>query len=162
MVDIAIFWFQIHITNGLNSLHRKWHTGSQYRVKSAENWMRSNLELLPVMNVKKWFKIAVCSSPLSIYHGTDNIIKQSFISSSSFRNNIFYEIETSSTGLYNTGLGAQSTWGGRSPFWRKTFKNDGKFGFGSPYLPPLLRKSNMGLSPNYGRNSNILIPDPYH
>ena len=22
--------------------------------------------------------------------------------------------------------------------------------------------SNMGRSPNYGRNSNILIPDPYH
>jgi hypothetical protein len=33
------------------------------------------------------------------------------------RNNIFYEIETSSTGLYNTGLGAQSTGGG---IWRKT------------------------------------------
>jgi hypothetical protein len=31
---------------------------------------------------------------LSIYHGTDNIIKQSFISSSSCPNNIFYEIET--------------------------------------------------------------------
>jgi hypothetical protein len=39
--------------NGLNSLHRKWHTGNQYRAKSAENRMRSNLELLPVMNVKK-------------------------------------------------------------------------------------------------------------
>jgi hypothetical protein len=76
MVEIAIFWFQIHITNGLNSLHRKWHTGNQYRVKSAENRMRSNPELLPVMNVKKWLKIAVCSSPLNIYHGTDNIIKQ--------------------------------------------------------------------------------------
>jgi hypothetical protein len=48
-------------------------------------------------------------------------------------NNIFYEIETLSTGLYNTGLGAQSTGGGRSPFWRKTFKNDGKFGFESRY-----------------------------
>jgi hypothetical protein len=23
-------------------------------------------------------------------------------------------------------------------------------------------KYNMGRSPNYGRNSNILIPDPYH
>ena len=33
------------------------------------------------------------------------------------RNNIFYEIETSSTGLYNTGLGVQSTGGGRSPFF---------------------------------------------
>jgi hypothetical protein len=32
---------------------------------------------------------------------------------------------------------------GAGPFWRKTFKNDGKFGFGSPYmyLPSLLRKS---------------------
>ena len=28
------------------------------------------------------------------------------------RNNIFYENETSITGLYNTGLGAQSTGGG--------------------------------------------------
>jgi hypothetical protein len=44
MVEITIFWFQIHITNGLNSLHRKWHTGNQYMVKSAENRMRSNLE----------------------------------------------------------------------------------------------------------------------
>jgi hypothetical protein len=26
-----------HITNGLNSLHRKWYTGNQYMVKSAEN-----------------------------------------------------------------------------------------------------------------------------
>ena len=51
------------------------------------------------------------------------------------RNNICYEIETSSTGLYNTGLGAQST------VLAKTFENDGKFGFGHPYLPPLLRKS---------------------
>ena len=83
MVEIEIFLFQIHITNGLNSLHRKWHTGNQYRVKSAENLKRSNLELLPVMNVTKWLKIAVWSSPLHIYHGTDNIIKQSFISSSS-------------------------------------------------------------------------------
>ena len=33
-----------HITNGLNSLHQKWYTGSQYMVKSAENRMRSNLE----------------------------------------------------------------------------------------------------------------------
>jgi hypothetical protein len=57
------------------------------------------------------------------------------------RNNIFYEIETSSTGLYNTGLGAQSTGGGMSLFWGKTFKNSGKFGFGSPYFPPHLRKS---------------------
>jgi hypothetical protein len=33
-------------------MHRKWHTGNQYMAKSAENRMRSNLELLPVMNVK--------------------------------------------------------------------------------------------------------------
>ena len=52
MVEIAIFWFQIHITNGLNFMHRKWHTGNQYMAKSAENRMRSNLELLPVINVK--------------------------------------------------------------------------------------------------------------
>jgi hypothetical protein len=146
MVEIEIFWFQIHITNGLNSLHRKWRTGNQYRVTAVEIRMRSNLELLPVMNVKKWLKIAVCSSPLNIYHGTDNIIKQlSFLPP--VRNNIFYEIETSSTGLYNTRLGAQPTWGGRPPFWRKTFKNDGKFEFGFPYLPPLLRKS--GSAPSH-------------
>ena len=66
------------------------------------------------------------------------------------RNNIFYEIETSSTRLYNTGLGAQSTGGSRSSFWRKTFKNDGKFRFGSPYLPPLLRKS--GFAPGLLRH----------
>ena len=41
-----------YITNGLNFMHRKWHTGNQYMVKSAENRMRSNLELLPVINVK--------------------------------------------------------------------------------------------------------------
>jgi hypothetical protein len=52
MVEIAIFWFQIHITNGLNFMHRKWHTGNQYMVQSAENRMRSNLELLPIINVK--------------------------------------------------------------------------------------------------------------
>jgi hypothetical protein len=51
------------------------------------------------------------------------------------RNNIFYEIEKSSTGLYNTGLGAQSTGGDRSPLWRNTFKNDGKFGFESLICP---------------------------
>ena len=28
MVEIAIFWFQIHITNGLNFIHRKWYTGN--------------------------------------------------------------------------------------------------------------------------------------
>jgi hypothetical protein len=52
MVEIAIFWFQIHITNGLNFMNRKWHNGNQYMDKSAENQMRSNLELLPVMNIK--------------------------------------------------------------------------------------------------------------
>jgi hypothetical protein len=44
------------------------------------------------------------------------------------RNNIFYEIETLSTGLYNTRLGA------RPRFGKKNFKNDRKFGFGSPYF----------------------------
>ena len=51
------------------------------------------------------------------------------------RNNIFYEIETSSTGLYNIGLGAQSTAvqeGAGPRFGKKNFKNDGKFGIGSP------------------------------
>jgi hypothetical protein len=36
MVEIAIFWFQIHITYGLNSLNRKWRIGNQYRVTAAE------------------------------------------------------------------------------------------------------------------------------
>ena len=57
------------------------------------------------------------------------------------RNNMFYEIETWSTGLYNTGLGARSTGGDRSPFWRKTLENDRKFGLGFAYLPPLLKMS---------------------
>jgi hypothetical protein len=143
MVEIAIFWFQIHITNGLNSLHRKWRTGNQYRVTAVEIRMRSNLELLPVMNVKKWLKIAVCSSPLNIWATmglTISLNRVSFLPPP-VRNNIFYDIETSSTGLYNTGQGAQSAGGGRSPLWRKTFKNDGKFGFGFPYFPPHLRKS---------------------
>jgi hypothetical protein len=52
LVEIAIFWFQIHITNGLNFMHWKWHTGNQYMVKSAENRMCSYLEILPVINVK--------------------------------------------------------------------------------------------------------------
>jgi hypothetical protein len=52
MVEIAISWFQIHISNGLKFMHRKWHTGNQYIAKYAENRMRSNLELLPVMIVK--------------------------------------------------------------------------------------------------------------
>jgi hypothetical protein len=52
MVEIAIYSFQIHMTNGLNVMHRTWHTGNKYMVKSAESRMRSNLELLPVINVK--------------------------------------------------------------------------------------------------------------
>ena len=30
MVEMAIFWFQIRITNGLNFMHRKWYTGNKY------------------------------------------------------------------------------------------------------------------------------------
>jgi hypothetical protein len=73
MVEIAIFWFQIHITNGLNFMHRKWHTENQYMVKSAENRMRSNLELLPVINVKsrpRYISALEKSSP--IYLGSIN------------------------------------------------------------------------------------------
>jgi hypothetical protein len=61
------------------------------------------------------------------------------------RNNIFYEIEMSSIGLYNTGLGAVYS-RGQVPVLAKIFKNDGKFGFGSPYLPLLLRKSGSAPS----------------
>ena len=137
MVEIAIFWSQIHITSGSNSLHRKWHTGNQYTVKSTESRMRSNLKLLPVMNVKKWLKIAVCSSPLSKYHGTDNIVKRSLFLPPPVRNNIFYEIETSSTGLYNTELGVQSTGGEMAGpgFGEKPLKTTEDLG--PPYLPPL-------------------------
>ena len=42
----------IHITNGLNFMHRKWYTGNQYMGKSAENRMRSNLELLRLLMLK--------------------------------------------------------------------------------------------------------------
>jgi hypothetical protein len=85
------------------------------------------------------------------------------------RNNIFYEIETSSTRLYNTGLGAQFTGGEKSPFWRKIFKNDGNVGFGSPYFPPPLIKS--GSVPGvlwkkiigpYIWVSSIEAPSSYH
>ena len=58
MVEIPIFWFQIHITNGLNFMHRKWYTGNQYMAKYAENRMRSNLELLPVTKVKSRYILA--------------------------------------------------------------------------------------------------------
>ena len=74
MVEIAIFWFQIHITNGMNFMHRKWHTGNQYMVKSAENQMRSNLELLPIMNVKsrpRYSSALKKSSP--VYLGPKNL-----------------------------------------------------------------------------------------
>ena len=74
MVEIAIFWFQIHITNGLNFMHRKWHTGNQYMAKSAENWMRSNLELLPVINVKSCPRyISALKKSSSIYIGPKNL-----------------------------------------------------------------------------------------
>ena len=165
MVEIAIFWFLIHITNDLNSLHRNWLTGNQYMVKSAENRMRSNLERYTesmsirtfsnsyptklVPNFRLWMlKIDSKSQCVQTYTMglTISLNRVSFLPPP-VRYTIFYEIETSSTGLYNTGLGAQSisdkqsTGGGRFPFWRKTFKKEGKFGFGPPFLPPLFRKS---------------------
>jgi hypothetical protein len=48
------------------------------------------------------------------------------------RNNIFYEIETSSTRLYNTGLGAQSTGGAVPRFGEKPLKTTEKLGLGPP------------------------------
>ena len=73
MVEIAIFWFQIHITNGF--MHRKWHTGNQYMVKSAENRMRSNLELPLVINAKRRPRyISALKKKLSpIYHCPKNL-----------------------------------------------------------------------------------------
>ena len=59
------------------------------------------------------------------------------------RNNIFYEIETSSTGLYNIGLGAQSTAvqeGAGPRFGEKPLKATENSGLG-PLFAPLLRKS---------------------
>ena len=53
------------------------------------------------------------------------------------RNNIFYENKTSSTGLYNTRLGVQSTGGGGPRFSEKPLKTTENLGLGSP----LLRKS---------------------
>ena len=49
------------------------------------------------------------------------------------RNNIFYEIETSSTGLYNIGLGAQSTAvqeGAGPRFGKKPLKTTENLGLG--------------------------------
>ena len=61
------------------------------------------------------------------------------------RNNIFYEIETSSTGFYSTPDWVHSLQEGAGPrFGEKPLKTT-KFGFGSPYLPPLLRKSGSAL-----------------
>ena len=141
MVEIAIFWFQIHITNGLNSLHRKWYTGNQYRVTAAEIQMRSNLELLSVMNVKKWLKIAVCSSPLNIYHETDNIIKQNFISSSSCPKYYFlwnWDVEHRII-QHRTGCTVYRR--GKVPVLVKNLEKRRKFGFGSPYLRHLFKMS---------------------
>ena len=58
MIEIAIFWFQIHITNGLNSLHWKWRTGNQYRVTAAENRMRSQASTLTFVRYH-WYKRAL-------------------------------------------------------------------------------------------------------
>ena len=61
-------------TNGLNSLHRKRHTRNQYMVKSAENRMRSNLELLPVMNVKsrpQYISALKLEAQVSLYRSPD-------------------------------------------------------------------------------------------
>jgi hypothetical protein len=52
---LSICWNR---ANGLNFMHPKWHTGSQYMVKSAESRMRSNLELLPVINANNWLKFS--------------------------------------------------------------------------------------------------------
>jgi hypothetical protein len=126
MVEIAIFWFLIHITNDLNSLHRKWHTGNQCMVKSAENRMRSNLERFTdsmsirafsnsyptklVPNFRLWMlKIDSKSQCVQTYTmGLKISLSRVSFLPPPVRYNIFYEIETSSTGLYNTGLGAQS------------------------------------------------------
>jgi hypothetical protein len=54
-------------------MHRKWYTGNQYMAKFAENRMRSNLELLSVINVKsrpRYISALKKSSP--IYLGPKN------------------------------------------------------------------------------------------
>jgi hypothetical protein len=54
------------------------------------------------------------------------------------RNNIFYEIETSSTGLYNIGLGAQSTAvqkGAGPRFGEKPLKTKENSGLGPLFAP---------------------------
>ena len=54
------------------------------------------------------------------------------------RNNIFYVIETSSTVLYNTGLGEQSIggWGEEGPrFGEKPLKKTDNLGLGPPICP---------------------------
>ena len=57
------------------------------------------------MNVKKWLKIAVYSSPLNIYHGPDNIIKQSFISYSSMKFNRNYSAILATLQITSYALG---------------------------------------------------------
>ena len=52
------------------------------------------------------------------------------------RNNIFYEIETSSTGLYNTGLGCTSLQEGEGPrYGEKPLKTTENLGLGPPISP---------------------------
>jgi hypothetical protein len=145
MIEIAIFWFQIHITNGLNSLHRKWRTRNQYRVTAAENRLHSNLELLLVMNVKKGLKIAVCSSLLNIYYETDNIIKQFhyflLLSEIIFSMKLRRRVPD-----YTTPDWVHSLQEGAGPrFGEKPLKTT-ELVFGSPYLTPLLRKSGSAPS----------------
>jgi hypothetical protein len=60
----SLTFFLKSLTNGLNFMHRKWHTGTN-TCKSAENRRRSNLELLPVINVKSHsYQLPVPSSYL--------------------------------------------------------------------------------------------------
>jgi hypothetical protein len=56
MVEIAIFWFQIHITNGLNFMYRKWHIGNQYMVKSNSN---NSAPSIPYRYLRAWTLLVI-------------------------------------------------------------------------------------------------------
>ena len=59
MIEISIFWFQIHITNGQNSMHRKWYTGNHYR---------GFLQKFGCAVIWNYFRLKWKSSPIYLAH----------------------------------------------------------------------------------------------
>ena len=119
-------------------------------VKSAENRMHSNLERFTdsmsirtfsnsyptklVPNFRLWMLKIDSKSQCVQTYTMGLTISLNRVSSlpTPVRYNIFYEIDTSSTGLYNTGLGAQST---GPHYGEKSLKTTENLGLGPPICP---------------------------